>query len=264
MWLQIPWYLWRGANERGEVSKHPVIQFSTPFSVLLNGLRASLPNSILTCLSCILTSGNFLKIRLLTCLELSSNPPFLDSKASSLIYLLLDAQQLTLSRCLCNGWTSLESKTFLDVPPPSLSSPPPVRGLHAVLQTCCCHFCLCAHSVPLPVGYVGLCVVIAPLFPSIAARTTLGTGQWACLSLQPGPLEAIRGAFHLPSLQHTARVCPCTKRHAASLHWVVVAGSFLVGVSMSGILDANLQLSYVCVKHELKCNYSWQCGLGAE
>ena len=50
---------------------------------------------------CILTSGNFLKIRLLTCLELSSNPPFLDSKASSLIYLLLDAQQLTLSRCLC-------------------------------------------------------------------------------------------------------------------------------------------------------------------
>lgn len=155
MWLQIPWCLWRGANERGEVSERPVTLYSTPCSVLLSGLPESLPNSVLTCLSCILTGGNFLKIRWLTCLELSSNPPFLDSKASSLISLLLDAQQLTLSRCLCNGWTSLESKTFLDLPPPYLPSPPPVVGTLCSSPDLLLPFLpLCARSLPLPVGYV--------------------------------------------------------------------------------------------------------------
>lgn len=106
--------------------------------------------------------------------------------------------------------------------------------------------------------------MIVPLFSSIAAPTTLVTeaasvplpaarapgGHTRCLS--PVPPPARRSGVSV--LQEAG-----SKSSLSCSRWLLSDWR-----SVSGILDAKLQLSYVCVKRELKCNYSWQCGLGAE
>lgn len=104
---------------RGEkLANAPVTLYPLLVQSCWVGSQRLSPNSALT-LSFLHSHREILKDQMTHLLRIVQ-PPFLDSKASSLISLLLDAQQLTLSRCLCNGWTSLESKTFLDLPPPYL------------------------------------------------------------------------------------------------------------------------------------------------
>lgn len=77
-----------------------------------------------------------------------------------------------------------------------------------------------------------------------------GPGGRAAVSFIGSPSSTVLGCVRAPPGMQRA--------------FIEVADSFLFCLSVSGILDASIQLSYVCVKHELKCNYSRQCGLRAE
>lgn len=140
----------------------------------MNCLPTHLPNSILTSsLPHVIADGNFLKEADYSCSEFFSSSLFLDSEASSLFY--LDTRQLTLGRCLSNGWASLGSPTFFLICPFTAFPPPscPLQ-LCVLLQMCCSHSCLCAlgrarHSSPWGT-VLELCVLV---LSSLAALTTL-------------------------------------------------------------------------------------------
>ena len=102
--------------------------------------------------------------------------------------------------------------------------------------------------------------MIVPLFSSIAAPTTLFTDAASV------PLPAARApGGHTRCLSPARRSGVSVLQEARSKPSLSCSRWLLSDWrSVSGILDAKLQLSYVCVKRELKCNYSWQCGLGAE
>lgn len=126
--------------------------------------------------------------------------------------------------------------------------------------------------LPLPLPWndvLALHLLMVCSLSSLAALATrhLQLSACTCVCLHRRPPEVLEWCLsqgRTPSPQRRAWVHTRTFRPAKGVWRVELAGSFPFCLSVSGMLDANIQLSYVCVKHELKCNYSWQCGLRAE
>lgn len=130
-----------------------------------------------------------------------------------MFYLFLSVQQLALRRGLSNGWTSLEPKTYFDLPLPAFSPPSCPLELCVVSQLCC------PHARPVP----GACTPALSLRKDVGALCVLMVGLLSSLwllplfnhSCRPVCISASQGVLHraappypaVPGCIHTHRAC---------------------------------------------------------